>query len=219
LSDVAKIFKSFEVVCFDFDGVIIDSNKIKSEAFFEVAKRFSIPLAEKLVSLNDAMPGISRYQKFAEFRSWFPNPDADLPTLDDLIKKFSYITLRRLRRAKWDTAVLDLRKINSHQKWFLISGADEKDLLKTCSDLGITSIFDGGIFGSPKPKLQIFQDLAIENALVIGDGLIDFECAQKTNSDFVFVKHWATSDSLQYFETRNVYSVDSLSDLKGVSHT
>lgn len=54
----------YKSLIFDCDGVILHSNKIKTEAFYKVALRFGKVAADKMVDYHVRNGGISRYKKF-----------------------------------------------------------------------------------------------------------------------------------------------------------
>ena len=57
-------FKRYHSLIFDCDGVILNSNQIKSDAFYNVAKQFGDIAAKKLLKFHLENGGISRYKKF-----------------------------------------------------------------------------------------------------------------------------------------------------------
>ena len=52
---------------FDCDGVILDSNHIKTKSFYEIALNFGEINAKKLVNFHTSNGGISRYIKLKYF--------------------------------------------------------------------------------------------------------------------------------------------------------
>ena len=55
---------SYETFIFDCDGVILNSNKIKTKAFYDTAKVFGDKSALALKDYHVLNGGISRYEKF-----------------------------------------------------------------------------------------------------------------------------------------------------------
>ena len=53
----------YDCFIFDCDGVILDSNKIKTEAFFSLALPYGKGIAKLLVDYHTQNGGISRYLK------------------------------------------------------------------------------------------------------------------------------------------------------------
>lgn len=57
----------YQTLVFDCDGVVLNSNKVKTEAFFKAALPYGEAAAQQLVEYHVARGGISRYKKFAWF--------------------------------------------------------------------------------------------------------------------------------------------------------
>ena len=62
-----KNLKSYKNLIFDCDGIVLNSNKIKTEAFKEVVYQYGNEAAEELVKYHVMNGGISRYEKFNYF--------------------------------------------------------------------------------------------------------------------------------------------------------
>ncbi len=58
---------SYSTLVFDCDGVVLDSNRVKTEAFRIAAGLWGAEPASALVAYHVANGGISRYVKFAHF--------------------------------------------------------------------------------------------------------------------------------------------------------
>ena len=69
--------EQFDYAIFDCDGVILDSNAIKTQAFREALPGEPEDLVEQLVSFHKATGGVSRYVKleyfFKELKKTFMN--------------------------------------------------------------------------------------------------------------------------------------------------
>ena len=57
----------YATMVFDCDGVVLDSNRIKTEAFRTAARPYGKAAADALAAHHVANGGISRYAKFAHF--------------------------------------------------------------------------------------------------------------------------------------------------------
>ena len=53
-----------KTIIFDFDGVILDSNHVKEEAFAEIYNEYGNAIRNKVVKYHRNNLGISRYNKF-----------------------------------------------------------------------------------------------------------------------------------------------------------
>ena len=90
--------KHFSTLIFDCDGVILNSNKVKSDAFFNVTSCFSESAAKDLVSYHKLNGGVSRYEKFNYFNDkiiprYLPNAKLNI---SELLKNYSKEVIRNL---------------------------------------------------------------------------------------------------------------------------
>ena len=54
----------FDQIIFDFDGVILNSHKIKTQAFYQLFKNYGKKIAIKSKNYHINNAGVSRYIKF-----------------------------------------------------------------------------------------------------------------------------------------------------------
>ena len=59
-----KSLEHYRTLVFDCDGVVLDSNRVKTEAFHAAALPYGEEAAAELVAYHVAHGGISRYRKF-----------------------------------------------------------------------------------------------------------------------------------------------------------
>ena len=59
--------KQWKNILWDFDGVILDSMKIRDEGFYEIFKSHPSDLVEKLMDFHHQNGGLSRYVKIRDF--------------------------------------------------------------------------------------------------------------------------------------------------------
>ena len=77
-------------IIFDFDGVILNSNHVKTEGFAIVSKRFGKEASNCLVNYHIKNGGISRFNKF----NWFVNEKLgirDEKLIENLIKEYGEV--------------------------------------------------------------------------------------------------------------------------------
>ena len=213
----------YNSLIFDCDGVILDSNNIKTEAFETVFKPFGSDIAKKMVQYHIDYGGISRYEKIDYFLENFIEIKDEffLKNLKyDLLKNFGEIVKNQLLKSEvcLNLELLKLKTKNS--KWFIVSGGDEKELKNTFKLKKISPLFNGGIFGSPLNKYEIIEN-KIKNknikepVIYFGDSKLDYEVADFFNFDFVFVYQWTEFDNWKSFfkNKTNVQIVNSPAEI------
>ncbi len=194
-----KRISEYKYLIFDCDGVILNSNNIKTEAFGEVVAYFGDQASKSLINFHLEKGGISRYEKFKYFVEVIAlklKLNLKHISLDDLINSYSYIVKKKLEKCEINTDIIKYKKI-SKAKWFIVSGSDQKELREIFYLRKIGEIFDGGIYGSPLNKEDIFRNLLQENkisqseSLYIGDSKYDHLSSAKFELDFIFLKKWS----------------------------
>ena len=57
----------FKTIIFDCDGVILNSNNLKTQAFYDIALEWGSDIADEFVLYHRRHGGLSRYVKFNHF--------------------------------------------------------------------------------------------------------------------------------------------------------
>lgn len=191
----------YSTLVFDCDGVVLDSNKVKTRAFYEAALPYGEAAAEALVKHHVANGGISRYKKF----SWFCDNIAQGlggPGREELLKRYAEFVLEGLLTCESAPGLEQLRAATPNSRWLIVSGGDQAELRDVFAQRGLLAFFDGGIFGSPDTKDDILaRELKSGNitqpALFLGDSKYDYQAASQAGLDFVFVSGWTEVEDWQ----------------------
>ena len=180
---------------FDCDGVILDSNPLKTEAFRRVGMRYGAREAESLVRYHLENGGISRFEKleffFREIRGEAEFDDK----LRAALAEYGAFVSAGLRRCLEVPGVRDfverLRKGKS-RRTFVVSGSDEEELREVFKDRGLVQYFDG-VFGSPAKKNDIVTNLYSteqdprRQIVYCGDSRLDYEVAIACGIEFIMI--------------------------------
>jgi len=188
--------KPYKTIIFDCDGVILNSNSLKVQAFFEAALPYGTELAKKLVAYHVTHGGISRYLKFKYFLEHIVPPHILGPSLEALLHSYADIVWKGLLSCEIADGLEALKLKTPDTRWLVVSGSDQSELRKILNLRGLDQLFDGGIFGSPDTKDDILtREFTTENivhpALYIGDSRYDYEAATRANLDFIFLSQWS----------------------------
>ena len=212
----------FATLIFDCDGVILDSNKIKTNAFYNTALPYGEDAAEALVNFHERNGGISRYVKFEYFLEKILGLKVEPKKINKLLNSFVSEIKEELILCQISPGLEELRK-NSDSNWLIVSGGDQKELRYIFSERNLTKNFNCGIFGSPETK-EVILSREIHNgnikfpALFIGDSKYDHRAAKATNIDFVFAYEWTeVKDWREYCDENNIEVIRNLAQLQDSS--
>ena len=200
--------KSYKYVMFDCDGVILNSNGLKSRAFFNVACPYSIDAAKELVAYNKKFGGVSRSAKFDYFlKQILPKYTKNLPDISDLLKNFGDLVKEGLLNCELNEDIFAVCSKLKNSEFSVISGGDQTELRDVFNLRGLTNYFGAGIWGSPETKYEIiernFSHVSPSDCLFIGDSKLDFEVARDFGFDFLFMSAWTEVDNWEEFVQRN----------------
>jgi phosphoglycolate phosphatase-like HAD superfamily hydrolase len=213
--------KKYKSIVFDCDGVVLDSNVVKTEAYFRTAKNLGATdsEAQALVDYHVRLGGISRYHKFDYYlREIVHQPVTDV-AVRILLDEFS----RELEVGLINSNVADglntLRDATPQANWMILSGGDQQEIRTLFEKRKLDYLFDGGLFGSPDNKDTVLAREKINGnlqfpALFIGDSKYDYEAATRAGMDFVFLSDWTeVSDWQTYCVSNNIKVLQSISSL------
>ncbi len=218
--------EAYTTLVFDCDGVVLDSNRIKTEAFRAAALPWGEAAAAALVAHHVANGGISRHRKFAHFLDTIlpehaPGavPGRDGPGLEELLSAYAAAVRAGLMSCAVAEGLAALRAATAGARWCIVSGGDQAELRDIFAARGLDGLFDGGIFGSPDSKDTILaRELAsgtiAHPALFLGDSRYDHAAASRAGLDFVFISGWSEVEDWPVFVAgHNLQHVRHLHDI------
>ncbi len=206
--------KKYKSIVFDCDGVVLDSNVVKTEAYFRTAKNLGAndAQAKALVDYHVRLGGISRYHKFDYYLREIVHQPVTEQAIQVLLDEFS----RELEVVLMECDVADgldaLRAATPDAKWMILSGGDQQEIRTLFAKRHLAHLFDGGLFGSPDNKdIVLAREKANGNlqfpALFVGDSKYDFEAATRAGLDFIFLSDWTEVADWQNFCQANKITV------------
>ena len=184
-----------KVIVFDFDGTLVDSNRLKYDAYFELFpkdtlhsqvieqvlavkhedSRFSI-LAEILHRLGDKESLVSRDQR-----------------LNELAERYNDIVVYGAKTCpEMPGAKKSIEQLSSRYRLYLSSTTPDTPLKEIIDHRGWTHYFSG-IFGYPHQKARTLQWIRNQEGIdcsemvVVGDGESDRKSAEENNCRFIQV--------------------------------
>lgn len=204
---------------FDCDGVVLDSNRLKTRAFFNAAIPFGEEAAAALVEYHVQHGGISRYRKFEHFLRQIVGVEVEPESLNRLLASYAQEVRAGLVSCEVAPGLAELRAATPLARWLIVSGGDQDELRTILSARGLSNLFQGGIFGSPDAKAAIVcREIESGNIRIpgvfLGDSRHDFEVASQFGLQFIFISGWSEFEGWRQLQASERFAqVESLRSL------
>ena len=188
-----EINKKYKTFIFDNDGVILDSNQAKTDAFIKCIEGNDKSKIEEFIKHHTENGGVSRFEKIEYFykhilklSSYEKKYQTSLEIYADQAKKSMLIVSEIPGFIKLINKILEGKNTA-----YVISGSDQEELIDIYSIRGLDKYFDL-ILGSPTSKKENAEFLINTNkisypVIYFGDSITDYNVAEEFNMDFVFV--------------------------------
>jgi phosphoglycolate phosphatase-like HAD superfamily hydrolase len=171
---------------FDFDGVVLESADIKTNAF-----RRLFDGNEEAVAHHLAYVGVSRYEKFRYITTAIlkrPYTDAEERRLGE---RFSALVLDEVLRCPFVPGARELlERLAGELPLFVASGTPEDELREIVSARGLQGLF-AEVYGTPPSKGEILRrilterELGAEEVVMVGDAATDLAGAREAGVRFI----------------------------------
>lgn len=202
----------YDFFIFDCDGVILDSNKLKSDAFAEALPNEPPDLVAEYVQYHKLNGGISRYEKFKYYFEEMKKQVEAHAEIDKALNNFAAIVSEGLLKCNYIPGVVEIIRelFNLNKRLFVVSGSDEKELIQVFRQRGIDHYFEN-IYGSPDNKIDntkkvIKSNGRLSNGIFFGDSKADYEAASQYKMDFILINgatEWFNGNRV--IDTKYVY--------------
>lgn len=204
-----------KAIIFDFDGVLVESVHIKTEAFRSLFSKWPDKVDEG-VSYHIKNMGISRYVKFKHFyENILKIPYSDEIGLE-LGKQFSDIVLDEINRAPFIKGAKGFLEENFQKySFFIASGTPQEELNSIVSFKGLNKYFKE-VFGTPATKTEIVGNileryhLGNDQVVFVGDAESDKSAAEEKGVPFIL----RITSKNNHLATSIQYKIEDLTRLK-----
>lgn len=188
-----------KVVCLDFDGVFLDSNKFKTDCMRAALTDFDKAKVEPFLTYFRMNFGKSRQYHFQVFHTQFLCDGSDFDTFYDIysaryasLVSDGYAVLDLTPGCRDFLQTLQVAMIGCH----IVTGGDPVQVQAVLDAKGISPLI-ASIRGAPGKKAHHIQDIlaqsgsSAKDAIMFGDGTADCKAAVETGLDFVFVSRFS----------------------------
>ncbi|MEJ2133879.1 MAG: HAD-IA family hydrolase [Desulfofustis sp.] len=179
---------------FDFDGVVVDSVGVKTEAFRVLFEPYGSAILHQVLEHHRLNGGISRIDKIQYSHTHFVGAPLDEHELKQWGRRYSELVVDRVIAAPWIKGAENiLEDMQGRCRIFLISGTPEDELKQVIAARKMEHYFDE-ILGSPikKPahirRLLSAYRLQPASCVYIGDALTDYHAARETGLHFLGIQ-------------------------------
>ncbi|MBI04968.1 MAG: hypothetical protein CMI96_04035 [Pelagibacteraceae bacterium] len=203
--------QDYDVIIFDFDGVIAKSNKFKTNVFLKcvndrrksIINKFSIYLKKNLNK--------TRKEKFVYFLKNI-EMDYSLKKYNKLMKNFKYIMSKDYKKCKLIKGVkVFIKKNYTKRKLVIISSGSKEEIIKYLKYKKINQYFNI-IYGNNNSKENNFKKIIkkFKNHYIIsfGDTINDYRISKKFKIDFIHIKE---DSNLKNFKLVKLKSIQNFS--------
>lgn len=173
-------------IFFDFDGVIVDSNPIKKECYFEIFPEYPREIVEKCLNSKD-----NRYGNIRRILKELRNNDKEL---EEYVIRYAISTEdRTILAPEIPGAISSLEKLRNKFQLYIITATNQKSIDRVVKERRLGKYFRGvyGMNGENNSKIEIVKKL-IEDKIItnqkgifVGDGIADKECANYFGFTFI----------------------------------
>ena len=179
-----------KVIFWDFDGVIKDSVRVKSDAFELLFLSFGEEVAKKVRQHHEEHGGMSRFDKFPIYLAW-AGQESTQRVMDQYIDKFSQLVKQKVIDSSWVDGIKEyLQEYYHKQQFFLVTATPQLEIEYILDQLKIKCYFQK-IIGSPINKSKAVKGLLKEydidpiQAIMVGDSISDYEAAESNHVTFI----------------------------------
>jgi phosphoglycolate phosphatase-like HAD superfamily hydrolase len=179
------------MIIFDFDGVLVESVNVKTQAFAKLFEPEGPAVVKQVVHYHLMNGGVSRYEKIKHAYQMFLKRSLPEDELANLGRQFSDLVVAEVVRAPWVKGAREfVSRFHNTLNFSIVSGTPHEELVGIVRLRKMDKYFRN-VLGTPPKKEDIVFDLVQnqpygkEEIVLIGDSLQDLESARKANVQFI----------------------------------
>jgi len=178
-------------IIFDFDGVILDSAKIKVDAYVTIYADEDPAKVRQLVEHAHVHGGTTRRVKFAQYERELFGRSGDADSVERLSRRYSQLVYDAVTKCPFiEGAETLLAAAKGRIDMHVVSGTPEEELRGVIEERGLAPFFRT-IWGAPAVKVDAFARILSDNGyeaarvVAIGDSMTEFWAARELAIPFL----------------------------------
>jgi beta-phosphoglucomutase-like phosphatase (HAD superfamily) len=182
---------SCEAIFFDFDGVLVDSVEVKTQAFEKLFEPYGQDIKDKVVAHHRNHGGMTRRDKFHYYYENYLRKPLTNQKLNELCNAFADIVIEKVIAAPAIPGAEDLlRNCENRIPCFVISGTPTDELREIIKRRGWSRYFIE-VCGAPVKKCEHLKILLSKytlhpgSCIFFGDAVSDYEAAATFGIPFI----------------------------------
>lgn len=204
-----------KAVIFDFDGVILNSANIKTEAFLELFQKY--PEHQRAIKeYHIENQGITRYKKFEWIYKELLHKSYNEEIKAKLGSDFSTLVFEKIMDAEAIPGAIEfLESLRNNTPAYIASGTPDEELDKIINSRNLSKFFKTA-YGSNISKEEAIDRVAEQEfveyseLLFIGDATTDYLAALSRDVPFVAVY---SKEMEEYWKKRDIEPVHNLMEI------
>ena len=177
-------------IILDFDGVILESVSVKTEAFRTLFS-FVPEHEEEIVQFHRDNGGMSRFDKFQYIYKNILKEELTQKKFEELSEKFAAIVFKEVIKALFVPGAKEfLETYYAKISLYVVSATPEEELIQIIQTRKMSHYFKK-VFGAPRKKTECISEIVKltgfppESVIFIGDAKNDFEAARAAGVHFI----------------------------------
>jgi phosphoglycolate phosphatase-like HAD superfamily hydrolase len=178
-------------VIFDFDGVVVDSNEIRTDGFSTIYASEAGEKLEAFMKYVRSNRGLSRYRRIRYYYEHVLQQAVNDEIVRQDAERYSQIVADAVANApEIPGAEAFLSNHLEHFGFALVSASDQEELRSICQRRGISKYFKA-ILGSPEEKPSNIANLlrdhgwSRQTTVYVGDSINDLQAAKSCDVPFI----------------------------------
>ena len=182
-------------IIFDFDGVILNSVHVKTDAFAKMYEQYGETIVKRVLIHHLDNGGMSRYEKIKYYHENFLKEILSVFELEELAKQFSGLVIDRVVNSPYIPGALQfIKKYSKKLPLFISTGTPVIEINEILERKNLARYFTG-VYGSPEKKeshikrIMASHNLKPSSLVFYGDSKIDLEASAKYGTSFTLIKN------------------------------